>query len=148
MPVAMKRKTGQLLDKAQDAIEAADFFLKGGKHSFAAGRAYYAMFYVACSRGVSCFVSTIASSWQCVIIGAQVGRGGIAAGCLLQSPTQRVADGVTADGQRRGAMGLEEQELRERVQRVAHGEASRRQFIRTMLGLGLSGPLLADLLAT
>src|SRR6266436_2655189 len=44
-------------------------------------------------------------------------------------------------------MGLEEHELREWVQRVATGEASRRQFIRTMLGLGLSGPLLADLLA-
>src|SRR6266849_6390341 len=45
-------------------------------------------------------------------------------------------------------MGLEEHELREWVQRVAHGEASRRQFLRTMLGLGLSGPLLADLVAT
>jgi len=45
-------------------------------------------------------------------------------------------------------MGLEEHELREWVRRVAHGEASRRQFLRTMLGLGLSGPLLADLLAT
>jgi uncharacterized protein (UPF0332 family) len=43
----MKRKTEQLLDKAQDAIEAAELLLKGGKHSFAAGRAYYAMFYVA-----------------------------------------------------------------------------------------------------
>jgi uncharacterized protein (UPF0332 family) len=36
-----------LLDKAQDAIEAAELLLKGSKHSFAAGRAYYAMFYVA-----------------------------------------------------------------------------------------------------
>src|SRR5262245_56178972 len=45
-------------------------------------------------------------------------------------------------------MGLEEHELREWAHRVAHGQASRRQFIRTMLGLGLSGPLLADLLAT
>jgi hypothetical protein len=44
-------------------------------------------------------------------------------------------------------MVLEEQELREWVRRVAHGQASRRQFMRTMLGLGLSGPLLADLLA-
>jgi uncharacterized protein (UPF0332 family) len=43
----MKRKTEQLLDKAQDTIEAAELLLKGGKHSFAAGRAYYAMFYVA-----------------------------------------------------------------------------------------------------
>jgi uncharacterized protein (UPF0332 family) len=43
----MKRKTEQLLDKAQDAIEAAELLLKGSKHSFAAGRAYYAMFYVA-----------------------------------------------------------------------------------------------------
>jgi uncharacterized protein (UPF0332 family) len=43
----MKRKTEQLLDKAQDAIEAAEILFKGGKYSFAAGRAYYAMFYVA-----------------------------------------------------------------------------------------------------
>src|SRR5215475_2092737 len=45
-------------------------------------------------------------------------------------------------------MGLEEHELRVWVQRVARGEASRRQFMRTMLGLGLSGPFLADLLAS
>jgi hypothetical protein len=53
------------------------------------------------------------------------------------------------DGPRRKAMGLEEQKLRAWVQRVAHGEASRRQFIRTMLGLrpwgvltfGLGGPV-------
>src|SRR5437870_5331027 len=44
-------------------------------------------------------------------------------------------------------MGLEEHELREWVRRVAHGEASRRHFLRTMLGLGLSGSLIADLLA-
>lgn len=43
----MKAKTRQLLDKADDAIEAADLLLKGGKPEFAAGRAYYAMFYVA-----------------------------------------------------------------------------------------------------
>ena len=45
-------------------------------------------------------------------------------------------------------MERQEHELRAWVWRVAHGEASRRQFIRTMLGLGLSGPLIADLLAT
>ena len=45
-------------------------------------------------------------------------------------------------------MGLEEHELQEWVHRVARGQASRRQFMRTMLGLGLSGPLLADLLAS
>ena len=45
-------------------------------------------------------------------------------------------------------MGLEEQELREWVRRVATGEASRRDFLRAMLGLGLSGPLIADMLAT
>jgi len=45
-------------------------------------------------------------------------------------------------------MGLEEQELRAWGQRVAHGAASRRQFMRTMLGLGLAGPVIADLLAT
>jgi len=43
----MKRKTGQLLHKAQGAIEAATLLLQGGKNDFAAGRAYYAMFYVA-----------------------------------------------------------------------------------------------------
>ena len=45
-------------------------------------------------------------------------------------------------------MGLEEHELRAWVQRVASGRASRRQFIRTMLELGLSGPLIAEMLAT
>jgi peptide/nickel transport system substrate-binding protein len=45
-------------------------------------------------------------------------------------------------------MGLEEQELRTWVQRVASGEASRRDFIHTMLGLGLSGSLIAEMLAT
>src|SRR5262245_16344321 len=45
-------------------------------------------------------------------------------------------------------MGLEEHELRAWVQQIARGEASRRQFVRTMLGLGLAGPLIADMLAT
>jgi peptide/nickel transport system substrate-binding protein len=45
-------------------------------------------------------------------------------------------------------MGLEEHELREWVRRVATREVSRRDFIRTMLGLGLSGPLIAEMLAT
>jgi peptide/nickel transport system substrate-binding protein len=45
-------------------------------------------------------------------------------------------------------MGLEEEELRAWVRRVANRQASRRQFIRTMLGLGLSGPLIAEMLAT
>jgi ABC-type transport system substrate-binding protein len=45
-------------------------------------------------------------------------------------------------------MAVEEQELRAWVWRVATGEASRRQFIRAMLGLGLSGPLIGDMLAT
>ncbi len=43
----MKHKTEQLLSKAQEAIEAAELLLKGGKNDFAAGRAYYAMFYAA-----------------------------------------------------------------------------------------------------
>ena len=43
----MKSKTAQLLEKAQDAIEAAELLLRGDKNSFAAGRAYYAMFYTA-----------------------------------------------------------------------------------------------------
>ena len=42
----MKARTSQLFDKAQDAIEAAELLLTGGKQSFSAGRAYYAMFYV------------------------------------------------------------------------------------------------------
>ncbi len=43
----MKRKTEQLLNKAQEAIEAAELLLEADKNNFAAGRAYYAMFYVA-----------------------------------------------------------------------------------------------------
>lgn len=43
----MRQKTEQLLTKAQDTIEAAELLLKGSKNSSAAGRAYYAMFYVA-----------------------------------------------------------------------------------------------------
>src|SRR2546429_9910239 len=49
---------------------------------------------------------------------------------------------------RRGAMRLEESELREWVRRVTQGEASRRDFIRTMLGFWLSGPLIAEMLRT
>ena len=45
-------------------------------------------------------------------------------------------------------MGLDDDELREWMGRVASGEASRRDFIRTMLGLGLAGPLIAEMLAT
>jgi hypothetical protein len=37
-------------------------------------------------------------------------------------------------------MGLGEHKLRAWVRRVATGEASRRQFIRTLLGLGSQGP--------
>ena len=44
-------------------------------------------------------------------------------------------------------MGLEEQELREWMQRVATGEASRRHFLRPLLGLGLAGPVIAEMLA-
>lgn len=44
-------------------------------------------------------------------------------------------------------MALDEQVLRRWVRRVAAGEASRRDFMRAMLGLGLSGPLIADMLA-
>jgi len=43
----MKQKTGQLLEKAARAIAAADSLLARGDADFAAGRAYYAMFYVA-----------------------------------------------------------------------------------------------------
>ena len=45
-------------------------------------------------------------------------------------------------------MALEGDVLRTWVRRVAHGEASRRDFIRSLLGLGVSGPLLAEMLTT
>ena len=43
----MKESTHQLLARAVDTIEAADILLTNGKAEIAAGRAYYAMFYVA-----------------------------------------------------------------------------------------------------
>jgi peptide/nickel transport system substrate-binding protein len=43
---------------------------------------------------------------------------------------------------------IEDRDLRQWVCRVAEGKASRRHFLRTMLGLGLSAPFLAHLLAT
>ncbi|MGC1378738.1 MAG: HEPN domain-containing protein [Anaerolineales bacterium] len=43
----MKESTRQLLARAVDTIEAADILLTNGKAEIAAGRAYYAMFYVA-----------------------------------------------------------------------------------------------------
>ena len=43
----MKEYSSKLLDKALDAIEAAEALLNIDKAEFAAGRAYYAMFYVA-----------------------------------------------------------------------------------------------------
>ncbi len=43
----MKDTTRQLFDRAADAIEAADILLTNDKTDFAAGRAYYAMFYTA-----------------------------------------------------------------------------------------------------
>ncbi len=43
----MKDYSSKLFSKAQDAIEAAEALLNINKAEFAAGRAYYAMFYVA-----------------------------------------------------------------------------------------------------
>jgi uncharacterized protein (UPF0332 family) len=43
----MKEYSNKLLDKALDAIEAAEALLNIDKTEFAAGRAYYSMFYVA-----------------------------------------------------------------------------------------------------
>jgi uncharacterized protein (UPF0332 family) len=43
----MKEATKQFLARALDAIEAAEILLTNGKAEFAAGRAYYAMFYIA-----------------------------------------------------------------------------------------------------
>lgn len=43
----MKEYTRQLLDKAIDTIEGAELLLEHGKTDIAAGRAYYALFYIA-----------------------------------------------------------------------------------------------------
>ncbi len=43
----MKEESGKLLDKAARAIKAAETLLKAGSVDFAAGRAYYAMFFIA-----------------------------------------------------------------------------------------------------
>ena len=43
----MKQETGKLLQKAARAIRAAETLLNDGDVEFAAGRAYYAMFYAA-----------------------------------------------------------------------------------------------------
>ena len=43
----MKLEAGKLLDKAGHAIRAATLLLDAGETDFAAGRAYYAMFYIA-----------------------------------------------------------------------------------------------------
>jgi len=43
----MKEESGKLIDKAIRAIEAAEILLKAGSIDFAAGRAYYAMFFTA-----------------------------------------------------------------------------------------------------
>lgn len=43
----MKETTQQLFTRAVDTIEAADILLTNGKTDIAAGRAYYAMFYIA-----------------------------------------------------------------------------------------------------
>ena len=43
---------------------------------------------------------------------------------------------------------IDAHELRQWVKRVAAGRASRREFLRTMAGLGLSAPLVAEMLAS
>lgn len=43
----MKEETQKLLDKARRAVHAAETLLREGDVDFAAGRAYYAMFYAA-----------------------------------------------------------------------------------------------------
>ena len=43
----MKEGTRNLLDKAARAIRAAEILVREGEREFGAGRAYYAMFYVA-----------------------------------------------------------------------------------------------------
>jgi len=52
----MKSETRTLLDKAARAVRAAETMLREGDADFAAGRAYYAMFYAAeallCEKGL------------------------------------------------------------------------------------------------
>jgi uncharacterized protein (UPF0332 family) len=48
----MREKTERFLLKAEEAIEAAEILRREGKYDFAAGRAYYAMFYTA--EGLLC----------------------------------------------------------------------------------------------
>ena len=43
----MNEYTRKLLDKAIDTIESAELLLDNGKTDVAAGRAYYALFYIA-----------------------------------------------------------------------------------------------------
>ena len=43
----MKAEARRLLDKAEHAIRAVEILLDAKEKDFAAGRAYYAMFYVA-----------------------------------------------------------------------------------------------------
>ncbi len=43
----MRTATRKLLDKALRAVHAAETLLRAGDTEFAAGRAYYAMFYAA-----------------------------------------------------------------------------------------------------
>ena len=43
----MKMESGKILEKARRAIRAAEVLLQQGHVDFAAGRAYYAMFYTA-----------------------------------------------------------------------------------------------------
>ena len=43
----MKEYTQKLMNKAVDTIEGAEILLKSNKFDIAAGRAYYAMFYIA-----------------------------------------------------------------------------------------------------
>ena len=43
----MKEYTRKLLDKSLDSIEATQGLMNMGKAEIAAGRAYYAMFYIA-----------------------------------------------------------------------------------------------------
>ena len=43
----MKEDCGRLLEKARHAIHAAEILFREGENDSAAGRAYYAMFYIA-----------------------------------------------------------------------------------------------------
>src|SRR2546428_2215860 len=54
----------------------------------------------------------------------------------------------SSERSRRGRPRMEERKLRELIEDVRHGRVSRRGFVQTMIGLGLTAPLAAQMLAS